>query len=192
MTRTPDETAKRALVERAVDYVCENGLADLSLRPLAEAIGTSPSLLLYHFGSKDGLLMAVLKAGRVRQHAMMQSVETTGLSDRQAARRLWHAWSSETWQPLTRLFFEVFALALQAPQKFPGFLDDAVSDWLRALEPGKQTTASRAETTLLIATFRGLLLDLLATGDRARVNRAAQMFFQTLRDNEEVTVNARR
>lgn len=192
MTRTTDEAARRALVERVVEYVCENGLADLSLRPLAEAIGTSPSLLLYHFGSKEALLLAVLKAGRARQHAMMQSVEMAGLSDRQAARLLWQAWSSASWQPLTRLFFEVLALAMQAPQRFPGFLDEAVSDWLRALAPGTQTAASQAKATLLVATFRGLLLDLLATGDRARVNRAAQMFFQTLPDTVEANGNARR
>ena len=163
----------------------------MSLRPLAEAIETSPSLLLYHFGSKDALLAAILKAGRARQHAMMQRVETDGLSDRQAARRLWQAWSSPAWQPLTRLFFEVFALALQAPHRIPGFLDDAVADWLQALGGKKASAAARAEATLLIATFRGLLLDLMATGDRARVDRAAEMFFQTLSDSKETAHGSR-
>jgi AcrR family transcriptional regulator len=192
MTRTPDEATRRALVDKAVDYVCAHGLSDLSLRPLAQAIDTSPSLLLYHFGSKEALLAAVLKAGRARQHAMMRQMETEGLSERRAARRLWKVWSSPAWQPLTRVFFEVFALALRAPKRFPGFLDEAVSDWLHALDEGRGTAASRARATLMIATFRGLLLDLMATGDRARVDKAAEMFFQTLNDTRETGGHASR
>lgn len=168
-----------------MDYVCKNGLSDLSLRPLAEAIGSSPSLLLYHFGSKDQLLTAVVRAGRVRQQHMMRKVDVAGLSERAGARLLWRAWSAPAWRQLTQLFFEVYALALQEPARFPGFLDEAVHDWLRALTSAENTREARARATLMVAVFRGLLLDLRATGDRSRVDRAADMFFKTLSDKKE-------
>ncbi len=44
------------LLERAYDYVLQHGLTSLSLRPLAQAIGSSPRVLLFLFGSKEGLL----------------------------------------------------------------------------------------------------------------------------------------
>ena len=83
-----------------------------------------------------------------------------------------------------RLFFAVYGRALQAPQQFAGFLERVVADWMGVLceAQGPDTdpaTAARA-ATLVIATIRGLLLDLLATGDRARVQDAAESFFASL------------
>ena len=43
----PDRGAE--LLDKVVDYILSNGLADLSLRPLATAIDTSPRMLLYFF-----------------------------------------------------------------------------------------------------------------------------------------------
>jgi AcrR family transcriptional regulator len=180
VSRTSDDALRNDLIERATDYVCKHGLSDLSLRPLAESIGSSPSLLLYHFGSKEALLMAIIKAGRARQHEMMRNVDLSGVSERESARALWRAWSAPAWKPLMQLFFEVYALALQDPSRFPNFLDETVDDWLHALTIDDNTREGRARATLMIAVFRGLLLDLCATGERARVNKAADIFFETL------------
>jgi len=48
------------LLDRAYAYVLTHGISDLSLRPVAAAIGSSPRVLLYLFGSKDGLIRALL------------------------------------------------------------------------------------------------------------------------------------
>jgi AcrR family transcriptional regulator len=176
MARTTDDTLRAALLERGVDYVCRHGLADLSLRPLAKALDSSPSLLLYHFGSKDQLLVEIIRAGRARQQAMLDDASLDGLSEAEATRRLWQAWSSPQWEPLVRLFFEIFALALQDRSRFPGFLDHAIDDWLRAIAPAQATTRDRDRATVLLAAFRGFLFDLCATGDRERVDRAVDFF----------------
>ena len=55
---------REELLERAYGYALEHGLASLSLRPLAEAIGSSPRVLLFLFGSKDGLVRALLERAR--------------------------------------------------------------------------------------------------------------------------------
>ena len=54
-------TKRDELAEAATDYVLEHGLIGLSLRPLAAALGTSDRMLIYHFGSKDELIAAVLE-----------------------------------------------------------------------------------------------------------------------------------
>jgi AcrR family transcriptional regulator len=187
VSRTPDEARRAELLDRAVDYVCRHGLADLSLRPLAKAIRSSPRGLLYHFGSKEELIVEIVRRGRARQRTMMTNLKLSALSPREVARTLWREWSKPEWEPLTRLSLEVYALALADPARFPGFLNGAVEEWLAALEvctqlPGWTRVRSRALATLLIAGFRGFLLDLLATHDRARVNRAVDLWLSLVYD----------
>jgi AcrR family transcriptional regulator len=187
VSRTPDKARRAVLLDRAVDYVCRKGLAALSLRPLAKAVGSSPRVLLHYFGSKEGLVVEIVRRGRARQRAMMQALELTDLSPRQISGALWREWSKPEWEPLTRLSFEIYALALGDRARFPGFLDTAVAEWLDALEacttlPGYSRDDARALATLLIAGFRGFLLDLLATHDRTRIDRAVDLWLSLLYD----------
>jgi AcrR family transcriptional regulator len=165
MARTADPNLRTDLLERAVDYVWENGLADLSLRPLASALDVSPGLLLYHFGSKEQLLMDIIAAGRVRQQALVDDIDDLPT--------LWKIFSAPSALPLARLFFEVYALAIRDPKRFPGFLESAVDGWLDAIAPRGNRDA-RADATLQLALFRGLLLDICATGDRKRTTHALE------------------
>lgn len=183
MTRPSDDALRSKLVERGVDYVCQFGLADLSLRPLAKAIGTSASLLLYHFGSKDELIMEIIKAGRDRQTGMMAALDLDGVSDREATRKIWKVLSSPKWAALWRLFFEVYVLALQDEERFPGFLESAVNDWLSALAPGAKSAYDYARATVMLAAFRGFILDFAATGDRKRLDCAVDLFIDMYEDS---------
>ena len=58
MAERPTSGRKAELLDRAYAYVLEHGLADMSLRPLATAIGSSPRVLLFLFESKDNLCPA--------------------------------------------------------------------------------------------------------------------------------------
>ena len=62
----PDRRAK--LLDEVADYILSNGLADLSLRPLAAAINTSPRMLLYFFGTKERLSLRSWTATAARAH----------------------------------------------------------------------------------------------------------------------------
>ncbi len=177
VSRVADDARRAELLDRAVDYVCRHGLAELSLRPLAKAIGSSPRVLLYYFGSKEALVVEIVRRGRARQRAMMMNLKLTDRTPRQIARALWLEWSKPEWEPLTRLAFEVYALALSDRSRFPGFLDDSINEWLDALRGCTKTQA-----TLLIAGFRGFLLDLMATHDRARINRAVDLWLSAVYD----------
>ncbi len=185
MPRKPDEARRAVLLERSVDYVCRHGLVDLSLRPLAKAVKSSPRVLLHYFGSKENLVVEIVARGRARQRIMMARLKLTGLSASEVSRVLWREWSNPEWEPLTRLSFEVYALALRDGSRFPGYLQNWVTAWLEALEPcttlpGYTRAQSRALATLLIAGFRGFLLDLLATHDRPRIEGAVELWLSLL------------
>jgi hypothetical protein len=78
------------------------------------------------------------------------------------------------------LFFEMYGHALQA--RAPGsadFLRDIVESWLEPIATirvaqGMEPDAARAQARLDLAMTRGLLLDLLATGDRAGTAAAVE------------------
>jgi len=196
--RPPDEAHRTELLDKAVDYVCLHGLSQLSLRPLAKALGTSPRNLLYYFGSKDDLVVEIIRRGRARQQATMANLKLSAdLPPGQVSRILWRQWSDPKRLPLMRLFFEVYNLAMSDPERFPGFAERAIEEWLAALEgcstlPGYSRADARALATVLIAGFRGFLLDLAATNDRARVDRAAEFFFTLIDNAGNVTVKGDR
>jgi AcrR family transcriptional regulator len=186
VSRTPDAAHRLELLDRAVDFVSVHGLSGLSLRPLAKALGTSPRVLLYYFGSKDELIVAIIRRGRARQQTTIAGLKlTSDLSPGELMRLLWRHWTDAKHLPLMRLFFEVYALALSQPARFPGFLEGAIEEWLGALQacstrPGDTHADARVFATMLIATFRGFTLDLAATGDRKRLNDAVALWIEML------------
>ena len=154
------------------------GIADLSLRELAAAIGTSHRMLLYHFGSREGLLTAVAQAVEEAQRAVVSEWGITSAN----SRRLWQHFSDPRLWPAERLFFELYAHALLGRPGTEGFLDNAIEPWVSALTPafvreaGLDEATARAEARLAVAVTRGLLLDLLATGNRVAVTEAFERY----------------
>jgi AcrR family transcriptional regulator len=184
MARGADD--RRAdLLERITDYVAENGLADLSLRPLAEAVESSPRVLLYYFTSKEDLIGEVLAQMRARQRSVFSTLPRDATTYSVTVRAAWKLMSAPEHARVFRLFFEVYGLALQAPDRYDGFLRGAVDDWIAYLAAGKLEEGyakgdARAVATVLLAGYRGFLLDLLATGDRRRVDRAVELWITAL------------
>ena len=99
------------------------------------------------------------------------------------AARLWqHFTDPELW-PVERLFFELYAHALFGRPGTEGFFEASVEAWITALtdalvNAGADETTARTEARLGLAVARGLLLDLLATGDRDGVNEAYERYLQ--------------
>ena len=180
MGRHPDPARRNELLDAVAGYLLDHGLADLSLRPLAAAIETSPRMLLYHFGSKELLVVAALARARDRETELFSAwARKMGAAEdpERLVRRVWGWMSDPASEPFMRLFFEVNGIALQQPRRYPGFLDHAVEDWLGAVTEGLRDAGvdhadARNAATLVVAVARGLLLDLLATGDRQRIDAA--------------------
>lgn len=83
---------REELLEAATDYVLTNGLIGLTLRPLAAAIGTSDRMLIYHFGSHDALVTAVVAHASDRSTALVSDLPVAP-TVRSAVSRLWRAYS---------------------------------------------------------------------------------------------------
>jgi len=171
--------ARERLLAAAVRHALDAGIADLSLRQIAAAIGTSHRMLIYHFGSREGLLVAVTQAVEEQQRAVLLE---SGLTQ-QDARRSWQRLSDPKLWPQERLFFELYACALRGRPGTEGFLDGIVESWIAPVadalvQAGAEEEVARADARLGVAVVRGLLLDLLATGDRAAVDEAYERFLQ--------------
>jgi AcrR family transcriptional regulator len=168
------------LLELAYRYVLRHGLADMSLRPLAEAVGSSPRVLLFLFGSKDGLVRALLARARQEELALLDAIRRDGTPGdlAAAAARVWQWLSATEHRDLLRLWVEGYGRALVDPEgTWAGFAESTVRDWLAVLgefqAPESRHGAEAAtERTLVLAVLRGALLDLLATGDLARTTAA--------------------
>jgi AcrR family transcriptional regulator len=181
MARPPDPRRREELLDGAVDYVVANGISDLSLRPLALALGTQAPVLLHHFGSKDQLVEELL--GRVRDRLRVVGRSAEAENQRSGLGAVW-AWASDPdHAALMRLFFETYGLALRQPDRYSDFLGHAIHDWLD--EP--LAAIDEISATLAIATVTGLLLDLLTTGERARVDDAMERFLILLRRHADET-----
>ncbi|MEJ2870856.1 TetR/AcrR family transcriptional regulator [Actinomycetospora sp. OC33-EN08] len=189
---------RRELLDAAYGWVLEHGWAGMSLRPLAEAVGSSPRVLLYLFGSKDGLVRALLGRSRADQLRVLDALpDDAGLAT--AGRVLWDWLAADEHRALLRLWLEAYSRSVGDPDAeestpWAGFARDTVTDWdllLAAHQPSGRvsTPAGTAERALLLAVLRGALLDLLATGDTDRTGAAVDAHLHAL---EHVTASAGR
>ena len=181
MPRPSTDTRER-LLAAAVDYAAEHGLADLSLRALAAGLGTSHRMLIFHFGSKEGLLVEVVRAVEAQQRALLEELRANPeLDPLGQMRAFWQHLTSPALWPYERLFFEVYAQGLLGKEPARRLLDDAIDAWLPPIvdlltSQGVPLEEARAEARLALAVTRGLLLDLLATGDADAVDAAMERF----------------
>lgn len=174
--------AREKLLAAVIGYVATQGFSDLSLREVAAAIGTSHRMLIYHFGSREGLLVAVVRAVEAAQRAFLAefAAEAT-LSPADVMRKMWRRLADPSLWPSERLFFEIYSQALQHRPGTAGLLDDIVESWVEPLteyarQRGFDPDVARIDARLGVAVCRGLLLDLLATGDRAAVDAAVERY----------------
>ena len=184
-TAPPSSPRRDELLERAYLYALEHGLADLSLRPLAAAIGSSPRVLLFLFGSKDGLIRALLARARADELTFLAQARAAGQADLATMVGVTWQWlAAEPVRPLLTLWAEAYARSLAEPAgPWSGFARQTVEDWLALLAaaqpPGRSGgPGTPAEQTLALAVLRGALLDLLATGNTDRVTTAVHLYLR--------------
>ncbi|HJW09020.1 MAG TPA: TetR/AcrR family transcriptional regulator [Holophagaceae bacterium] len=171
------------LLEKTLEYLLEHGVADLSLRPLAESIGTSARLLIYHFGSKERLIAAAMEQVRLRFQASFAAPEPRRRKPLQVHPMMafWKVQSRPANLPCLRLLLEVQVLALQNPSQWGPYLQQSSSSWLEVIEGAMPPSRrNRAMATLCAAVLDGLVLELLSTGDHTRVTAALERFIACL------------
>ncbi len=179
MGRQRQPQIRQRLLDACTDYALEHGLPD-RLGPLATAAGTSSRMLVYHFGTRDGLLREVLGQARRRQVEAFTDLLRLRPGEPYPA-TLSHAWSAmigPQGQPYLRMFSRLHHTA--GEPLWPGFRRAASIDWLAPLEEGMRSLGRPELATVVLAVIRGLLMDLDATGDAERTAQAFQDFLTTL------------
>jgi AcrR family transcriptional regulator len=175
------QTPRDRLLAAVVEHVARHGLADLSLRSLATAVGTSHRMLIYHFGSKEGLLAEVVATVEQGQREILTGLAASDAPPAVILQRFWAGLADESSRENVRLFFDVVAQALQDRPGTQALRAGLVEPWLdvvaeHGVRLGLPPDAARVQARLGMAVTRGLLLDLLATGDRAGVDAAMAAF----------------
>jgi len=174
---------KQRLLEAVVDYALAHGIADQSLRAIARAAGTSHRMLIHHFGSREHLLIEVIKAAEVRQRQRLAALQAQPeATSEQIGLQLWEHLRDPAMHSQERLFFEVYGQALQGRDWALPVLEGIVKDWIgpiQRLDPmGVDPATAEIDARLGLAVTRGLLLDLLATGEGIAVDAAMRRFVQ--------------
>lgn len=185
MSRKANAQRPGELRRAVVEYLTRNGLADLSLRPLAKAIGSSPRVLLYHFGSKENMVVEIL--AEVRRQQLLSLGQIEGETFAEVCTLVWKKMSAADSEPIFRLFFEAYGMALRRPRLYRTFLHSTVGEWLRLIadplrNEGVPLEKAQAFATVLIAGLRGFMLDYCNTRDRKRVDHAVRLWAATLDD----------
>src|SRR6201992_494547 len=179
-------TPKQKLLAAVVGVALADGIADKSLRAIAEGAGTSHRMLIHHFGSREGLLVEVIREVEAQQRAILTALgdESGQVSDDETD-QFWRHLRSPELAPQERLFFEVYGQALQGRAWATPMLEGVVEDWVAPVAAmgealGADPETARIVARLYVAVGRGLLLDVLATGEDREVDAARKLFTDML------------
>ena len=173
--------------------MAEQGFAGTSISMVCRRSGLPPSSTYWHFGSKEGLVRAVLAKARAEELRLLDQVgeppsrPIIGLAA--AVERLWGWLAAPEHRQLLTLWAETYAGSLVEPGgAWGGFAAATVHDWLAVLaacQPAEERDGpdGAARRTLALAVLRGALLDLLATADQERVSAAVHHQLGLLRSS---------
>jgi AcrR family transcriptional regulator len=183
------------MLTRLVALVRADGLpADPSLRHFAEQLGTSHRMLAYYFGSRDGLLAAVLSALRAEEREWLLATAREW-SLRDAALAMWSLYTDPARRPEHQAFFYVFSRALQQPELYGDFLTSfdswvgVTADLAMDADEDPQSAVQRAQ--LIVSSIRGLLIDRLVSSEPERIDKAFAELLDVLIPDSRPGVGAR-
>lgn len=176
----PLDHARRAeLLSGVITYIADRGLAELSLRPLADYLGTSSRMLIHYFGTKEHMLVAALETQRPNIPALFEGIDDPTV----LKSRLAQSFTLNTTGPAAvsiRVLLQVLGAACVPDSPFTPYATDAIqvlvtamTETLARIDPTHPDPEAAA--TLLISGIRGLAMDWWITGDTDRVSRAVSL-----------------
>lgn len=163
------------LAEAATDYVLERGIAGLSLRPLAAALGTSDRMLVYHFGNKDALVAEVIERSNDRSVAVVAALPPEP-APAEAVAALWRAWHAPVVDRCLRVYAQSAALGLLGQEPYLSAARRANRSWTKAItdylcRSGLPADRAQRVGALVDATLFGLWLDQPVDNDSEQSDR---------------------
>ncbi|WP_077490543.1 TetR/AcrR family transcriptional regulator [Sinomonas mesophila] len=183
MARPPRPERKTELLEQILDYLLESTLADLTFRSLADGLGISSYVLVYHFGNREQLVGEIIRGITSRFQGIDAGAPSAGVRELiEWAKGAFALTLDHRGRHLQRLEFEAAVQDVVAPEprrvgaelieRWSGFL----SGWLvgQGLSPERAKVIGRA----YVGAIMGTLYDYVITGDRS----AALASFDVLAD----------
>lgn len=181
MARPPKPERKNELLEQIVEYLLDKTFASLSFRTLADGLGISSYVLVYHFGNREELINEIVRHIEARHDALKPA------NPEEFTREEFRAWILDSWnwllvdrnRNLQRLEFEAAvqdAASLNprasATKKF-AYWHSFTADWLvnHGVEPGEAEPFAR----LFVSSLYGLQYDYVLNQDRASVEQALHL-----------------
>jgi AcrR family transcriptional regulator len=174
------EDARSALLTRIVDDVAANGLGARSLRELAASVRSSHRMVLYHFGSREGLVSAIVERVEQSQRDLLRELAADTDDAGELIMRLWARVCAPQLRPFVRLFFEAAAARGVADARDDGL----TAPWVDASTDAAELLGIEvdpAEIRLGVAVTRGLLLDVVASGEVEPATEALQLYVEQWR-----------
>lgn len=176
MPRSP--LSRETLLPRLAAFVLAQGIGAASLRPLARAAGTSDRMLIYHFGSKEQLLVDVLALLAQDYSRMLDGVfdQAPPASRRAMLERIYQLSDSPAAAPYVALWWDMVA---GAAREFPGFREAAQTvvalllGWLEAHMPADDPDPVAGARHLLTVVEGAQVLRAVGRGDIAAAGIAA-------------------
>ncbi|AXK43625.1 TetR/AcrR family transcriptional regulator [Erythrobacter aureus] len=170
--------SRDALLPLLAAHVLEHGLAGASLRPLAKAAGTSDRMLIYHFGSKDALVEALLAhvAAMYAQALDMAYPSEPAASRKDCAQRLLAIARAPMFAPFLRLWWEIVAGSAKGGKAFrasASAMMDSQLAWFEAHMPPDDPDPKGGARLVATLVEGALMFDALGLGDTAEAGLAA-------------------
>jgi len=169
--------ARIDLLNRVILEVAAHGIGDRSLRELADAVGTSHRMLIYHFGSRDGLVAAIVEAVEASQREVFRHAAADGGDAEEVARATWASVTSPDVLPFVRLFFEAVVYASRhggAAFTAPSLETAGLAAQQAGLAPDP------VSARLAVAVVRGLLIDVVTEDHPEQADAAFELFLSLL------------
>jgi AcrR family transcriptional regulator len=179
MGREADPSIKADLLEQVTSYILENGLQDLSLRPLAESLGTSARMLIYHFGSKEQLVIEAITNAQGKQQALLQRQMVSSKSGIKTLQNFWVWFTSEDVMSFVRLLYDIENQGINGNAQYLAFASAIFEGWETFVQQSVKGL-SPEQVRLVVGVISGLLLYRLVTGKAEETDRAFSAFLKTL------------
>ncbi|MGW7539740.1 TetR/AcrR family transcriptional regulator [Streptomyces sp. NPDC054770] len=198
MPRPPDPAKRRDLLDRVREYVMRNGVADLSLRPLAKALGTSDRMLLYYFGTKERMVAEALdiyeRRPLLRTRALLEAVgpPASPADLRRFMEEVWRQFGDPDVRAALPLYFEIMSASVLHPGRYGPVMRGIVTEWTLLLtgvfrDLGMAQERAHTQATLLADASLGLLMTPLADGHWDRADKAFQALLDSLEPGWQIT-----
>ncbi|WP_374536810.1 TetR/AcrR family transcriptional regulator [Chitinimonas taiwanensis] len=135
-TASKGEATRDAILDAAIALAREVGLGALTIGGLAERVGMSKSGLFAHFGAKEELQLATLKAAQLRFDEQVSKVAfqaPRGVERLRALFERWLSWAAAQRQPGGCLMIAAASEFDDVPGPVRDFLAEQQRGWLRGL-----------------------------------------------------------